>query len=57
MPSIRHPLTFSATPASYPLPPPGLDEHGEEVRAWLAAPSRPGPNDMSQAAAKPATRR
>jgi crotonobetainyl-CoA:carnitine CoA-transferase CaiB-like acyl-CoA transferase len=32
---IRHPVTFSATPASYPLPPPGLDEHGEQLRAWL----------------------
>ena len=32
---IRHPVTFSATPASYPLPPPALDEHGEQLRAWL----------------------
>ena len=24
-------------PADYRLPPPGLDEHGEEIRAWLAA--------------------
>jgi crotonobetainyl-CoA:carnitine CoA-transferase CaiB-like acyl-CoA transferase len=38
LPSIRHPITFSATPPSYPLPPPALDEHGDEVRAWLAAP-------------------
>ena len=29
------PITFSATPARYELPPPGLDEHGEEIRAWL----------------------
>jgi crotonobetainyl-CoA:carnitine CoA-transferase CaiB-like acyl-CoA transferase len=34
---IRYPVTFSATPASYPLPPPALDEHGEEIRAWLAS--------------------
>ena len=23
---------------SYPLPPPALDEHGAEIRAWLSAP-------------------
>jgi crotonobetainyl-CoA:carnitine CoA-transferase CaiB-like acyl-CoA transferase len=38
VPTIRHPVTFSLTPPSYPLPPPALDEHGEEIRAWLAAP-------------------
>jgi crotonobetainyl-CoA:carnitine CoA-transferase CaiB-like acyl-CoA transferase len=37
--AIRHPLTFSATPPRYDLPPPALDEHGEQIRAWLAAPS------------------
>ena len=41
MPRIRHPIDSSATPPSYPLPPPALDEHGEQIRAWLAAP--PGP--------------
>ena len=35
IPSIRNPITFSATPARYVLPPPGLDEHGAEIRAWL----------------------
>ena len=38
VPSIRNPITFSASPARYDLPPPRLDEHGEQVRAWLAAP-------------------
>src|SRR5271170_5336615 len=38
MPTIRHPLAFSATGPRYKLPPPGLDEHGEEIRRWLAAP-------------------
>ena len=38
VPSIRNPITFSATPARYDLPPPRLDEHREQVRAWLAAP-------------------
>jgi crotonobetainyl-CoA:carnitine CoA-transferase CaiB-like acyl-CoA transferase len=35
VPAVRNPITFSATPAAYELPPPGLDEHGEEIRAWL----------------------
>jgi crotonobetainyl-CoA:carnitine CoA-transferase CaiB-like acyl-CoA transferase len=35
VPSIRNPITFSETPARYELPPPGLDEHGPEIRAWL----------------------
>ena len=41
MPSIRNPVTFSATPARYDLPPPEHDEHGAEIRAWLAAPRVP----------------
>ena len=35
VPSIRNPITFSETPVDYRLPPPGLDEHGEEIRRWL----------------------
>ncbi|GIF00205.1 CaiB/BaiF CoA transferase family protein [Paractinoplanes rishiriensis] len=35
IPGVRNPITFSDTPARYELPPPGLDEHGEEIRAWL----------------------
>ena len=35
VPGVRNPITFSATPASYESAPPGLDEHGEEIRAWL----------------------
>jgi crotonobetainyl-CoA:carnitine CoA-transferase CaiB-like acyl-CoA transferase len=38
MPSIRNPITFSATPPRYDLPPPGLDEHGAQLRAWLSGP-------------------
>jgi crotonobetainyl-CoA:carnitine CoA-transferase CaiB-like acyl-CoA transferase len=37
-PSIRNPVTFSETPTRYDLPPPDLDEHGAELRAWLSAP-------------------
>jgi crotonobetainyl-CoA:carnitine CoA-transferase CaiB-like acyl-CoA transferase len=38
MPTTRHPIRFSATPADYRLPPPDLDEHGAELRKWLATP-------------------
>jgi crotonobetainyl-CoA:carnitine CoA-transferase CaiB-like acyl-CoA transferase len=36
VPMARHPITFSRTPAQYTLPPPELDEHGAELRKWLA---------------------
>jgi crotonobetainyl-CoA:carnitine CoA-transferase CaiB-like acyl-CoA transferase len=36
VPTTRHPIRFSATPVGYRLPPPLLDEHGEELRTWLA---------------------
>jgi crotonobetainyl-CoA:carnitine CoA-transferase CaiB-like acyl-CoA transferase len=36
VPSVRNPITFSATEATYRLPPPTLDEHGDEIRRWLA---------------------
>jgi crotonobetainyl-CoA:carnitine CoA-transferase CaiB-like acyl-CoA transferase len=35
LPMARNPITLSATPAAYTLPPPELDEHGEELRLWL----------------------
>ena len=35
VPGVRNPITFSGTPASYELPPPGLDDDCEEIRAWL----------------------
>jgi crotonobetainyl-CoA:carnitine CoA-transferase CaiB-like acyl-CoA transferase len=38
VPSVRNPITFSGTPADYRLPPPALDEHGAEIRRWLATP-------------------
>jgi crotonobetainyl-CoA:carnitine CoA-transferase CaiB-like acyl-CoA transferase len=37
IPGVRNPITFSDTPARYELPPPGLDEHGEEIRRWLTS--------------------
>ena len=38
LPTTRHPIRFSATPVDYALPPPELDEHGAELRAWLEGP-------------------
>lgn len=35
VPTTRHPIRFSQTPAGYALPPPELDEHGAELRKWL----------------------
>ncbi len=35
VPTIRHPLEFSASPPRYDLPPPGHDEHGDAIRQWL----------------------
>jgi crotonobetainyl-CoA:carnitine CoA-transferase CaiB-like acyl-CoA transferase len=37
VPTTRHPIRFSQTPAVYELPPPELDEHGVELRTWLGA--------------------
>jgi crotonobetainyl-CoA:carnitine CoA-transferase CaiB-like acyl-CoA transferase len=37
LPTTRHPIRFSGTPVDYRLPPPELDEHGAELRAWLSA--------------------
>jgi crotonobetainyl-CoA:carnitine CoA-transferase CaiB-like acyl-CoA transferase len=37
IPSIRNPITFSETPPDYRLAPPGLDEQGADLRAWLGA--------------------
>jgi crotonobetainyl-CoA:carnitine CoA-transferase CaiB-like acyl-CoA transferase len=38
VPTTRHPIRFSRTPAVHELPPPDLDEHGAPLREWLAAP-------------------
>jgi crotonobetainyl-CoA:carnitine CoA-transferase CaiB-like acyl-CoA transferase len=36
-PGVRHPVIFSQTPPSYRLAPPELDEHGDDIRGWLAS--------------------
>jgi crotonobetainyl-CoA:carnitine CoA-transferase CaiB-like acyl-CoA transferase len=38
VPTVRNPIRFSATPPRYTLAPPGLDEHGDQIRAWLGRP-------------------
>ncbi|MDS1270536.1 CoA transferase [Lipingzhangella sp. LS1_29] len=38
LPSIRNPITFSDASPRYDLPPPELDEHGADIRAWLRSP-------------------
>jgi crotonobetainyl-CoA:carnitine CoA-transferase CaiB-like acyl-CoA transferase len=35
---VRNPITFSETPPRYQLAPPDLDQHGPEIRTWLAEP-------------------
>jgi crotonobetainyl-CoA:carnitine CoA-transferase CaiB-like acyl-CoA transferase len=39
VPSVRNPIRFSETPADYRLPPPSLDERGEQIRRWLDGPA------------------
>ena len=52
VPSVRNPITFSETPADYLLPPPGLDEHGDEIRAWLSRREEERPHDRRAAASR-----
>jgi crotonobetainyl-CoA:carnitine CoA-transferase CaiB-like acyl-CoA transferase len=39
VPSVRNPITFSTTPPDYRLPPPSVDQHGDEIRRWLRGPA------------------
>ncbi len=38
VPTVRNPIRLSATPASYRLAPPALNEHAAEIRRWLGIP-------------------
>ena len=49
VPSIRNPVRLSRTPASYRRPPPRLDEHHEELRAWLTGRTATPPQPASGA--------
>ncbi|MGC7098323.1 CaiB/BaiF CoA transferase family protein [Amycolatopsis lurida] len=40
VPMIRNPITFSDSAIRHELPPPGLDEHGAAIRAWLRGEAR-----------------
>lgn len=35
LPGVRNPITFSATPASYDLVPPGIDADRDDILQWL----------------------
>jgi crotonobetainyl-CoA:carnitine CoA-transferase CaiB-like acyl-CoA transferase len=50
IPTVRPPYGLSGTPAEVRLPPPALDEHGEELRLWLSRPAPPAPGGSSSAA-------
>ncbi len=43
VPMIRHPITFSRTPARHTLPPPALGQDNELIRAWLSQTSESDP--------------
>ena len=49
--SLAGPITLSATPVTYRRPPPDLDEHGEQLRAWLR--DRPSGGDTGPPRADP----
>ncbi len=34
--TVQPPIRLDGTAVSSPMPPPGLDEHGEQIREWLA---------------------
>jgi crotonobetainyl-CoA:carnitine CoA-transferase CaiB-like acyl-CoA transferase len=56
LPSIRNPITLSVTPPRYRLPPPTLDEHGDDIRKWLAEPATdPEPRPATAPAVRPDT--
>jgi crotonobetainyl-CoA:carnitine CoA-transferase CaiB-like acyl-CoA transferase len=41
LPMMRNPITFSASPARYDLPPPTLGQDNEVIRDWLRRPATP----------------
>ncbi|MCJ1675500.1 MULTISPECIES: CoA transferase [unclassified Rathayibacter] len=48
MPGIRHPITFSRTPADYRLGPPALGQDGDSIRAWLEGTDELDPQTMTE---------
>jgi len=49
VPMIRHPISFSLTPARHTLPPPALGQDNEQIRAWLSQTPRIDPEDLKAA--------
>jgi crotonobetainyl-CoA:carnitine CoA-transferase CaiB-like acyl-CoA transferase len=45
VPMIRHPISFSRTPARHDLPPPALGQDSEQIRAWLSQTPHPKPQE------------
>lgn len=50
VPMVRDPITFSATPPRYDLPPPALGQDSAAIRAWLAQPAGARVPDHAEAA-------
>jgi crotonobetainyl-CoA:carnitine CoA-transferase CaiB-like acyl-CoA transferase len=46
VPMIRHPISFSLTPARHALPPPALGQDSEQIRAWLSQTTRSDPEEF-----------
>jgi crotonobetainyl-CoA:carnitine CoA-transferase CaiB-like acyl-CoA transferase len=46
VPMIRHPISFSLTPARHKLPPPSLGQDNEQIRAWLSQSERAGAEEL-----------
>ena len=45
VPTVRNPIRMSVTPPRHELPPPDLDGHGDDIRAWLGfAPRKDTPS-------------
>jgi crotonobetainyl-CoA:carnitine CoA-transferase CaiB-like acyl-CoA transferase len=48
IPTVRNPIGLSATPATYDLAPPALNEHGEQIREWLGFPPHPQEQEQQE---------
>ncbi|MFI5952536.1 CaiB/BaiF CoA transferase family protein [Cryptosporangium sp. NPDC051539] len=55
VPTVRNPIGFSLTPPTYRSAPPALDQHGAEIRHWLATGAAGHPGAAPAAPATAAT--
>jgi crotonobetainyl-CoA:carnitine CoA-transferase CaiB-like acyl-CoA transferase len=44
VPTVRNPISLSATPPRYDLPPPALGQNNDAIRAWLGRPASAHPS-------------